>query len=167
MGVTYPQGLTVGILGAKNLNALVAIDKKARARVKKKATVFVREKAYKVLKDAILVSPQWSGNFAYNWQLETKNAGNTRYSAKFKVDPWQSLKAPKQAGDKAAYNENLQQLNNGVLDQITWNMTIRLVNHAPVAELIETGQVKLRPENAIPGNAGVMAYIQSKYKFVK
>lgn len=137
----------------------------AKRKIRSSATSYVQSQVTKVLKDALRVSPQWSGTFAYNWTVEYTGYSAV-YSTRFKVEPYWKLRgSEKQAGHPEAIKANLSdQLE--VIERIKWNHKVRLVNHAPVAELIETGQVKLRPENKIPGNVGVIAYLKQKYRIV-
>lgn len=137
----------------------------AKRKIRSSATSYVQSQVTKVLKDALRVSPQWSGNYAYNWTVEYTGY-LAAYDPRFKVEPYWSIRgSEKKAGDLQAIKANLSdQLE--VIERIKWNHKVRLVNHAPVAELIETGQVKLRPENKIPGNVGVISYLKQKYRIV-
>lgn len=137
----------------------------AKRKIRSSANAYVQAQVTKVLKDALRVSPQWSGTFAYNWTVEYTGY-SAAYSPRFKVEPYWKLRgSEKQAGHPEAIKANLSdQLE--VIERIKWNHKVRLVNHAPVAELIETGQVKLRPENKIPGNVGVISYLKQKYRIV-
>lgn len=158
------------MIGAKNLNAWIKKSDAAKKQVKTKATHFVQAKVKQVLKDALTVSPQWSGNMAVNWFIETNQTGSAGEIGKFKVTPWQKLQNPwtaKKAGDQEAVHYNLQYLNTDTIASLKWNSRIRLVNYTEAAEKIEAGQVKLRPENYIPGGVGVLAYLKAKYKFVE
>lgn len=137
----------------------------AKRKIRSSATSYVQSQVTKVLKDALRVSPQWSGNYAYNWTVEYTGY-QAAYDPRFKAEPYWSIRgSEKKAGDTQAIKANLSdQLE--VIERIKWNHKVRLVNHAPVAELIETGQVKLRPENKIPGNVGVISYLKQKYRIV-
>ena len=137
----------------------------AKRKIRSSANSYVQKEVARVLRDALRVSPQWSGTFAYNWTVEYTGYQAT-YDPRFKVEPYWELRGrQKKAGDSVAISANLQdQLE--VIGRVKWNHKVRLANHAPVAELIETGQVKLRPENKIPGNMGVISYLKQKYRIV-
>jgi hypothetical protein len=138
----------------------------AKRRVKSSATVYVRNQAKKVLLEAVRVSAQWSGNFAYNWFLEV--AGNQgAYDRRFKVEPWQSLRGQeRQVGDPRV-EQALKLHIEDMLLAIKWNSTVRLVNYAPVAQMIEDGTVTLRPQNLVPAGYSVIKYLEAKYKILK
>lgn len=160
----------MAVVGFSNINALTAKCKRERERIEMKATTYVQVKAATVLNAAIRISPTWSGNYAANWVLETNATGSSKYTKKFKVEPWQSLQNPwnvRSRDNPEVLNWNRKNINDDTLKSLKWNSRVRLVNYAPVAEMIEAGTVKLRPVNAIPGGAGVMAYLQSKYKFLR
>lgn len=147
-----------------NVNAWKKKTEAAKRKVKSSATVYVRAQAKKVLIEAVRISPQWSGNYAYNWILEVRSQPGA-YDPRFKVTPWQSLKSPRQAGDAEVMSASMRYLDE-MLEPIKWNSTIRLVNYSPVAELIESGQANLRPENLIPGGYGVIKHLETKFKYL-
>lgn len=160
----------MSVVGFSNINALTAKCKRERERIEMKATEYVQRKAVTVLNAAVRISPTWSGNYAANWVLETSATGAASYNHKFKVEPWQSLQNPwnvRKRGDPAILNWNRKYINEDTIKSIKWNSRVKLANYAPVAEMIEAGTVKLRPVNAIPGDAGVMAYLQSKFNFLR
>ena len=147
-----------------NVNAWKKKTESAKRKIKSSATSYVRMQAKKVLIEAIKVSPQWSGNYAYNWILEVKSQLGA-YDPRFKVTPWQSLKTPKQAGDGQVLSAAIQFIDE-MLEPIKWNSAVRLVNYAPVAPLIESGEVHLRPQNVIPGGYGVIKHLEMKFKYL-
>ena len=148
-------------------------------KLKMKANTYVRLQVKKVLVEALKVSPQWSGNYAISWQLVTNIVSKPRYDEKFKVDPWHALRGnEKAAGDPDALEWNLEHVNKQVLGirvtdamdlryALKWNSNVKLVNMAPVHQMIEDGTVNLRPENSIPGGAGVIAHLKARFKFVQ
>lgn len=152
---------------ATNINAWSKKTKAAKEKIKSKAGVYVRAKATAVLTDVLKVSPQWSGNFVYNWNIATAQYSGYTYDKRFKVDPyWELSGREKQAGDMEAIRASLA-WNKDIISTIKWNTKIALVNTHPLAEEIQSGQIpRLRPENIVPGHVSVMAYIKSKYKFV-
>lgn len=148
----------MGMLKLKN--QWLSKTKAQREQVKSTATKFVQDKAIKILKEALRVSPQYSGDYAFNWFLET-NQIEAGYDRRFKGKPWNQV-TMRQQGDKRAINENLR-VNMELIRQIKWNNKIRLVNKSPTAELLDAGAVKLRPENLIEAPQGVLAYLKMKY----
>lgn len=150
----------------KNINAWRVKTKKQKEAIRLKAGVYVQRKAMSVLKDALMVSPQWSGNYAYNWNIEITGFSGGSYSPRYKNKNNGSwfLENPKKAGDPEAINAALA-WNEEIIENVKWNSRITLVNRAPVAEMIEAGTVNLRPENLIPGGMGVIAYLKTKYSF--
>lgn len=164
----------MGVLGKNNINAFSAKTARQRQQIKTKAAVFIRQKALLVLKDAIKVSPQWSGNFAANWWVEVKGQQGA-YTPKFKVNPWQSLQASKgvkgrmkQQGDPEALQYVMGLDPAEYLNNIQWNSVLRLVNYAPVADAIENREIPLRPVNTqVIGSQGVVAFLKTKYSFIR
>jgi hypothetical protein len=159
-----------------NLNAWVGKTQAEKAKVKAKAGEYVRSKVRQVLREALIVSPQWSGNYAANWVIETNKTGKGSYTSKFKVDPWTKLidsnkpyGTEKSAGHLEAIKWNLKYINDEIIEQIKYNSIIRLNNYSPVAEDIEQGNIQLREPNraSLPGGTGVLAHLSAKFKFVK
>ncbi len=148
----------MGFLKLKN--PWLAKTKAQRAQVKVTATKFVQNKAIVILKMALKVSPQYSGDYAFNWFLET-NQITAGYDRRFKGKPWNHVIMRKQ-GDPVAIKENLR-VNMELIQQIKWNSKIRLVNMSPTADLLNAGLVKLRPENLIEAPQGVLAFLKMKY----
>ena len=46
------------------------------------------------------------------------------------------------------------------IDKVRWNKPVRLVNPTPVAELLETGQIMLRPVNRLSPDVSVVSYLK-------
>lgn len=150
----------------KNINAWKTKSDAAKRRIQGKATDYVRKQVLTVFKEALRVSPQWSGNYAANWQLSfTGAAGGKGWDKLWKVDDWREV-TPRQAGDARSYRQTLEFWTEIVNRQLYWNSTVKLENHAPVADMIESGEVKLRPQNLIPGGQGVIAYLNMKFKYL-
>ena len=59
----------------------------AKRKIRSSATSYVQSQVTKVLKDALRVSPQWSGNYAYNWTVEYTGY-QAAYSRAFKAEPY-------------------------------------------------------------------------------
>lgn len=163
----------------------------ARKRIQSRATVYVRSRIKRVFEDAIRVSPQWSGNFAANWNIETNAFGTVGYNKVKKVDPWQTLKWwdtganngkvtdvqkdhnekykgqwARYAGDTDAIKFARGQVYEKIAD-IKWNTKVKLVNKSPIADQIEDGSVKLRRVNMVHGTLGVLAYLKSEHHFLE
>lgn len=150
----------------RGLNNWKAKSDAMKKRVRVSATEHVKAKVWRIYLDALRVSPQWSGNYAYNWAIDI-NKQPSAYSKAFKEKDWAQLardRKVKYAGHPDAINAAMT-AERDTIELIKWNSDVRLVNHAPVAELIESGKVNLRPENLVPGGEGVMAYLKAKYKF--
>lgn len=147
-----------------NVNAWKRKTESAKRKIKSSATSYVRMQVKKVFIEAVKVSPQWSGNYAFNWYIEVRTQQGA-YSPAFKVKPWQSLKDPKKAGDNAAISAAMRYLDE-MLEPVKWNSAVKLVNYAPVAALIESGEVNLRPQNIIPGGYGVIKHLEMKFKYL-
>jgi hypothetical protein len=157
--------------GLLNINAWVVKSEKQKALVKMKATEYIRKKTKAVLMEALRVTPQWSGNTALNWKLETTRMGGSGYIPTLKEKPWNAMlfrgEEPRQAGDQRTIATNLMMVNNAALDDIKWNSKIKLVNHAPAMELMDAGLVKLRPVNKIPLGDTVVAHLKVKFGFLR
>lgn len=171
----------MGLMNVKNWQQLKS---KATGKVHNSATTVVRRRVSLVLNAAVKVSPQWSGDYAMNWTIETNQLGAGAYTSSFKVHPWQALQwwdtnpvtgktrastsysaktgqgIARAAGD-AEILAMSKAVNSGLIDTIKWNTQVRLVNHAPVADFM--GAVNLRNVNLIAGKTGVIAYLRSKY----
>lgn len=144
-----------------NLNAFIKKSEAAKAKLRLKAAAYIKRRVKMILKDALTVSPQWSGNYALNWTVSLKDE-TAPYDPTFKVDDYWKI-TPKQKGDKEAITMAMtrEQVN---IDRIKWNSKISIKNVAPVAEEIEAGRVRLRPVNTIPMGLGVVSYLNTKYK---
>ena len=155
----------------RGLNTFLAKTAKQRELVKQKATDFVRGKAKLVLMEAYKVSPQWSGDFVYNWAIETSSSGSRGYTPYYKKgktgNRGEDVFEPVQMGDPAAATAGMRQWEQYSLGSIKWNSKIRLVNYAPEAEGIASGELVKRPENIIPGAVSVMAHLQAKFKYLE
>lgn len=161
----------MGLLGSKNINAWIVKTQRQKENIKSTATDFVRRKAKEVLKTAVKVSPQFSGNLAANWQLELTSTGGTRYLPYAMRSPgfnWRKVtnSAKHKVGDTEALEYNLRYVNDFPLENLKWNSRIKLVNHAPQLELWESGQIAPRPENALASKQ-IIEHLKMRYKFVQ
>lgn len=149
-----------------NLNTWKTKTEAAKKRVRLSATKHVQNAVRKVYKEALRVSPQFSGNMTFNWAIET-STNKPSYSARFKPADWRTVRVAdrRQAGDLTAINAALS-AEEDIIQQLKWNHNISLVNTSPQAQLIEDGLVKLRPENLVTGGLGVKAYLKAKYRYL-
>jgi len=85
----------------KNINSWRTKTQSMKDRIKSSATSYVQRQVLTVLKEAVRVSPQWSGNYAANWKLEV-NRQQGHYDPIFKQANWQDIRPPKYAGHPAA-----------------------------------------------------------------
>ncbi len=154
-------------VGIRNINAWVRKTESAKKRIKSKAGVYVRAKATAVITDILRVSPQWSGNFVYNWSIATSQYGGHTYSKRYKVEPYWDLRGnEKRAGDPEAIAAAMA-WNRSIIESIKWNTKIGVVNTHPLADEIQSRQIpRPRPENLVTGGASIVSYISSKYKFI-
>lgn len=154
----------MGVLGG--LNAWAVKSNSAKKKIKQKAGVYVQAKTKAVLLEALRVSPQWSGNFAANWDIVTSLNGQSGYTKAFKVDDWHSQKeTAHKVGDRPAIAFNLM-LNQDTIDSIKWNTKISITNNALIADDMEAGNIKLRPENA-GAETAILAHLKQKFPYIK
>lgn len=154
----------MGILG--NLNAWKNKSDSAKKKIKQKATTYVQVKTKSVLTEALRVSPQWSGNFVANWEivLSTNNRGG--YTKKFKIADYKQLEGiAYKVGDRPAINFALEQ-NKEIIEEIKWNSKIAIANNAEIADEMEAGNIRLRPENA-GAETAILAHLKQKFRFIK
>ncbi len=150
----------------KNINSWKTKTQSMKDRIKSSATSYVQRQVLAVLKEAVRVSPQWSGNYAANWKLEV-NRQQGHYDPIFKQANWQDIRPPKYAGHPAAIAAAMAYSGDEYIKGlIKWNSVVRLVNYSPTAALIDSGEVKLRPENLVYAPEGVIAYLNMKYKYL-
>lgn len=155
------------MIALKNANAWKAKTEAQRKRVKVTATEHVKSRALAVLKEALKVSPQYTGNYAYNWQILVGAGmqGQAYWSDRWRKPgfDFRTVSNPRSAGDMS----NLDVVIMDAKEQLShakWNSVISIVNTSPVAEDIEQHRVNLRAENRIYiGNQGVFAYLKSRY----
>jgi hypothetical protein len=142
----------------------------------------VRRRVKLVLDEAVRVSPQWSGNYAVNWGVETNQTGTWRQQRTLKVDPWRNLQSwdigasetkadhsrtalgwAKSAGDLTAIAAAKKNSNYENIASIKWNTNVRLVNRSQVAGELDAGTIKLRRVNLIEAPLGVKLYLQNRF----
>ena len=149
-----------------NMNIWRSKTEAAKKRVQQSANKHVQAVALRVVHDAMKVSPQWSGNYAFNWQLQFGPMAGTSYQKTFKVEPFYLLRPnEKQVGHPTAIQAGMRRERELVKD-LKWNHKLKLVNLAPVAAIIDSGLIRLRPENLVDGSTAITEYLKAKYRFV-
>lgn len=150
----------MGILSARigRIHAGIAAKK---AYVEEKATNHIQKICANLLYDAAMASPQWSGDYASNWRIVTDSIPG--YDPQLKVKNWQSVEEPFQMGDDFAVSIAVDR-GRGAIDKVRWNMPIYLVNVTPVADLLDAGQVNLRPVNKLSPEMSVVSYLKMNYR---
>lgn len=135
-----------------------------RAQIKQGAANFVRQQTKKVLKDLVLNTPQWSGNTAAMWRVETYAAKDDGRVSKLYTARWKSiLPDPSWKGDEDALKVSLA-FASSALASIRYNTRIQIVNNSPVADSIADESIPLRSGNFIPGDAMAMKLAATKYR---
>lgn len=153
---------------------------KVRKRVSDDADTKFRAKVYYLAELAAKVSPQWSGDFASNWNIAVN--GNMPVYRKWAekdmpgVMPSQNDNgtfsyAMHQAGDYAAVATSLARVRNQ-LKGVTRKDRIHLVNATALytdgTNMIgPDGTERLRPENLIPGGVRIESYVRARAKELK
>jgi len=147
------------------LNAFMQKSKKQRALIKQGAANFVRQQTKRILKDLVLNAPQWSGNTAAMWRVETYAVGDSGDLSRLHTADWQSLLPDnvKWKGDKEALRVALED-SGYALQSIRYNSKIALVNNSPVADKIAAQTIKLREGNFIDGDAMAMKLAANNYR---
>jgi len=153
-------GAKVGILEARIAKIQAGIEAK-KAYVEQKATNHIQKICANLLYDAAMASPQWSGDYASNWRIVTDSIPG--YDPQLKVNPWQSVENPYEMGDDLAVSIAVDRGRSSV-DKVRWNMPIYLVNTASVSDLLEAGQVNLRPVNKLSPEMSVVSYLKMNYR---
>ncbi len=150
----------MGILEARIAKIQAGIEAK-KVYAEEKATNYVKKICANLLADAATASPQWSGDYASNWRIVTDSLPG--YDPQLKVKPWQSVEDPYEMGDDLAVSIAVDR-GRGAIDKIRWNMPIYLVNATPVADLLDAGQVNLRPVNKLSPEMSVVSYLKMNYR---
>lgn len=145
--------------------------KKHELLVKGKIADTKRNLIRAVMYDLILHSPQWSGNLASQWYVETNLNTNGAYRplpGYMAPDMWRSTENPYVRGDDPALHMTASRELPGV-SNIKWNTKVRIVNHAPYALEVENNigppGKSIREENQLASYGGVamVGYVTMKY----
>lgn len=142
----------------------------ARARVKLEENInrAFRRQVYKMFEDAVLVSPQFSGEYAANWRISLSDAQESPVTWSNKTVPWKKTPHVQQAGDLAAFafaRERMERI------PFTYKDKVYFVNDSPLTMTTKTvtdakGVTRdLRPENLVISHyASIFSYLRAKYK---
>lgn len=153
-------------LEIRGLNKYKEKSEKQKALLKQKATEYLRASVRAVLRDLVLKTPQWSGNTAASWKIQTKSHPADWKPTRLYNPDWEDQKPVRFIGDKEAWKVALE-LNAAVLKSLRWNTTISIVNESDMALDLATdpdAEEKLRPGNFIAGDVMAVAYVSAKYK---
>jgi hypothetical protein len=149
------------------VNGYLKKSKKQRAQIRNGAAEFVRGQAKKILKDLVLNTPQWTGNTAASWQIETPSVSVSYYDTVLERD-WKELDRSTAyfKGDTQAWKVALANAQ-PALRSIRYNSTIKILNTAPYADELATlpeEELGLRRGNYIPGDVMAVNLATAKYK---
>lgn len=154
-------GAKVGILEARIAKIHAGIEAK-KAYAEEKATNYVKKICANLLYDAAMASPQWSGDYASNWNIYVDDF--PAYSGGFKVHPWQALRGEeKKRGDPEAIDFTVRKGMQSI-DKLRWNMQIRLANFSLVSGALDAEEVNLRPVNKLSPEMSVVSYLKMNYR---
>lgn len=155
--------------------------KELRSRVANTADGVYRQKLYLLMEIAVKVSPQFSGEFASNWQFSINGVMPSVIPWAEKTSPSTMMRThdngrvtyaaqPHQAGDEEAVNAALYRAG-GKLRGVTLKDKVSLINPMPLDTdgtfmYGPDGKVHLRPENLIPGNVRIESYVEARAREV-
>lgn len=124
-----------------------------------------------VLEDLVRHSPQWSGNLAQQWYVETTGYSGGYHPKRTYISPEDDGPGdvePYQMGDDPAVSYTLRREAKRIAS-IRWNSKVQIVNHAPYAAEVEEGKgpgnTQIRQENRLASYGGVamVGYVTTKY----
>ena len=151
----------MGILEARMAGIKALIEKK-KAVAEDVASKHIQNICYRLLDDAAMASPQWSGDYASNWNIVSGR--KPRYNPQLKVTPWYKLIGEEsERGDEIAVQLAIDRSYEPI-SKLRWNAKIRLVNTAPIAEELEAMEVDLRPVNRLTPDVSVISFLKMKYR---
>lgn len=150
------------IIGA---NSFFKKTAKQRALIKGGAADFVRSRTKSILRDLVLNTPQWSGNTAAMWRIQTNSVEAGVENSPLYSEDWKDVDA-KRIGDKTAYKVALAYAQ-PALKSIRYNSTVTIENYGPYTDELATlseEELKLRKGNYIPGDVMAVNLATAKYK---
>ncbi len=146
--------------------ATKAVLERARNGVTDRANRKFREQVYRMFEDALIVGPQFSGDYVSNFRLITARSELGSYTAWPGKGSVATSQQPHRAGDPEAATfarDRAARL------PFTYKDKVYIVNETPLVftESTVTGPDgvtrKLRPENIIPGGVLLASYLRAKY----
>lgn len=151
----------MGILDARIAKIHAGIAAK-KVYAETKTLNHIKKTCANLLYDAALASPQWSGDYASNWNIVTGSFAS--YNGQLKVIPWQALRGnEKSRGDDIAVDIAVDR-GMSAIDSIKLDSKIRLVNPAPVAADLEAQKIQIRPVNKLDPDVSVVSYLKMRYR---
>jgi hypothetical protein len=149
------------------MNAWMRKTESEKRRIKTSAQTYVRNSVKKVVDEVAKISPQFTGNYLFNWELQT-TGHLASYSSKYKWADWHKVpnKLRMGQGENPAVGDMLQK-NYAIINTLRYNSKVQLWNHSPVSDLIEQGAVDFRsPQNTkYDVSNGLIPYLLSKRGF--
>lgn len=149
----------------RNLRRFIDSVQARKARMEVGITKAYQAHVRMVFEDLVRHSPQYSGSFAANWEIALTNSPGEYtqwYKKGFTGGFTKWVYDPVKMGDEEAVSVALRKAEQ-VIPRIRWNSIVNFVNHDPTADLLEAGEVILRPVNTIPGYTAVTEYIRAKH----
>lgn len=142
-------------------------SKIARERVVEDANRRYRRIVYAMFEDLLLHSPQFSGDYASNWQIVADTATPGAYHSWAGKGAVATSQEPHRAGDPEAITYARDQ---AVRVPFNYKQKVYFVNPTPL-EITGTDVTgpdgvtrALRPENVIDGGVALRSYLYAKYK---
>lgn len=153
--------------GVKGLNSWMQKTEAEKRRIKSTAQAYVRKSVKKVVDEVARISPQFTGNYVVNWELQITGHTAT-YDHTYKWSDWR--KVPNRMRMHQGANpavSTMQAKNAAIISRIRYNSKVELWNHTEAADLIEAGVVDFRsPQNtAYDVSEGVIPYLLTKRGF--
>lgn len=152
------------MLDIKGVEAFKAKLKAVMPTVEAEVNTKFRKLGQLIFTDLVMNSPQWSGNLATNWHINTGG-----YNQHPLYEPWNpDLSKAYWRGQNPAVGDTLN-AELPKLDATTYRDTIRLYNSAPYAPMVE---VNVGPEGkgirkvnklAEYGGVAMIGYVSAKY----
>lgn len=140
------------------------ILERAKGRVLAQANRAFRSQVYRMFEDLVLVSPQFSGEFAANWRIATTSMQGTPVT-------WANKRGKdtvvQQAGDLAAFSfarERMARIPFKYTDKVYFVNDVDLKFTSTTVTDSKGDTHRLRDENILKGFANLQSYIRFKYK---
>jgi hypothetical protein len=156
------------MLRLNGLNKYKLKSEAQKAQIRQGAANYVRQSVRTVLRELVLNTPQWSGNTAASWRIDLNSLPADEGYSRLWRDDWMEVLdegGPAFIGNKLAWKVALED-NATAFKAIRYNSNIRIVNVAPFADELATGDVKdlkLRKGNYIPGDVMAVKLVAQKH----